>query len=1051
MADDNKAQITLSAVDKTKAAFDSARRNFESLKAAGEGMLPIFGSLGLAVTAAFEGISLKNAIDAADELSKLSQKTGIAIEDLSALKYAGDLSNVSIDDLATGIKKLGNNMAAAAGGNKEIAAVFTAIGVSATTTAGQLRNTDDVLSDIADRFASYQDGAGKAALATELFGKNGAALIPLLNVGRAGLADMKDEAEKLGIVIGDKLGKEAEAFNDNLTRLNAAVRGAKISLASELLPTLDATLEAFVRNTKAAGLFKGALLTIGEGLSQRLGLDELGQLQSKASSTSDEIGRVTNQMVGLSNILEREPGNEAARRRYETLRGTLKNLQGQARQTGDEIKALANKQTASVKVPDAPGTTPPPTVRKGVDASAANELATLKKNLDGRLQAIQQNLGQEQDLLKFNETFTQAVYNAGNTSLAAFYQVQDALRQRNLDEQKQALNDSIAAELAYQAKLPKDDTAAAARAESQNKIAAARAKIAAAEREALQAADLSKVERPAALDAQKRQVDAFNATLQDMIDGGRTRAAELADIAARVEAARQVLVKGGADDATVQAQTSALRAQLTLQHDFNLARDEFARITDRAGAAEEALALVQKSSGAGLLESEQQIHALREQELTQLGKLLDTTRALASVNPQNDALQKSLRDLELAYGRLKEAADPTKLRLDGAADNIGDAIASGLSRANTEGKTLRQTIVGIGLNISDIFEKELVTEPLKKSIAEFVKGTGGQGLGENLIGSLGRAIGLLPANKNGAAASSADPTTQLSASLSALQASGVDPATEALTRLQQAADAASGALGGATSGTPGFGPAGGYDFGGTNTTGEQSIKQLFQNVDDAQAGASKSTDALGKSTDATELALARLAASASQSGSALSLLPQIVSLISSAATTSSAAGGASAGGGGLFGWFGSLFGGGTTSGGGMGSYVSGATGSASTVGMSLHSGGIVGTAGKRVTIDAGAIQYAARYHGGGIAGLKPDEVPAVLMGGPKGKREEVLHASDPRHSDNGGMRRSGDTYQSFDMRGLTVDSHGAMDRMAEERAARNIARKAQTYLSRRGS
>ena len=181
MADDNKAQITLSAVDKTKAAFDSARRNFESLKAAGEGMLPIFGSLGLAVTAAFEGISLKNAIDAADELSKLSQKTGIAIEDLSALKYAGDLSNVSIDDLATGIKKLGNNMAAAAGGNKEIAAVFTAIGVSTTTTTGQLRNTDDVLGDIADRFASYQDGAGKAALATELFGRNGAALIPLLD------------------------------------------------------------------------------------------------------------------------------------------------------------------------------------------------------------------------------------------------------------------------------------------------------------------------------------------------------------------------------------------------------------------------------------------------------------------------------------------------------------------------------------------------------------------------------------------------------------------------------------------------------------------------------------------------------------------------------------------------------------------------------------------------------------------------------------------------------------------------------------------------------
>jgi len=34
------------------------------------------------------------------------------------------------------------------------------------------------------------------------------------------------------------------------------------------------------------------------------------------------------------------------------------------------------------------------------------------------------------------------------------------------------------------------------------------------------------------------------------------------------------------------------------------------------------------------------------------------------------------------------------------------------------------------------------------------------------------------------------------------------------------------------------------------------------------------------------------------------------------------------------------------------------------------------------------------------AGLKPNEVPAVLMGGPKGVREEVLTADDPRHADN---------------------------------------------------
>jgi hypothetical protein len=39
-----------------------------------------------------------------------------------------------------------------------------------------------------------------------------------------------------------------------------------------------------------------------------------------------------------------------------------------------------------------------------------------------------------------------------------------------------------------------------------------------------------------------------------------------------------------------------------------------------------------------------------------------------------------------------------------------------------------------------------------------------------------------------------------------------------------------------------------------------------------------------------------------------------------------------------------------------------------------------------------------RYHGGGIAGLRPDEVPAILQRG-----EEVLTADDPRHRANGGV------------------------------------------------
>lgn len=62
----------------------------------------------------------------------------------------------------------------------------------------------------------------------------------------------------------------------------------------------------------------------------------------------------------------------------------------------------------------------------------------------------------------------------------------------------------------------------------------------------------------------------------------------------------------------------------------------------------------------------------------------------------------------------------------------------------------------------------------------------------------------------------------------------------------------------------------------------------------------------------------------------------------------------------------------------------------------FHTGGVVGARPPQ-TVTAPAIVFngAPRYHTGGIAGLKANEVPAILQ-----KGEEVLTADDPRHRNN---------------------------------------------------
>lgn len=211
-----------------------------------------------AITAAVAGVAttfaigVKLALNRADELSKAAQKFGIPIEQLSALKYAADLADVSLESLGTGLKKLSASMAS----NND---AFKELGVSIRDSAGNLRPTEDVLLDVAEAFANAEDGAGKTALALKIFGKSGTDLIPFLNSGKAEIKELTDEARKLGLVIGSETGKAAEQFNDNLSRLQSVATGVFTQVAANLAPALANLTDKLVEVAKSGDLARAAV------------------------------------------------------------------------------------------------------------------------------------------------------------------------------------------------------------------------------------------------------------------------------------------------------------------------------------------------------------------------------------------------------------------------------------------------------------------------------------------------------------------------------------------------------------------------------------------------------------------------------------------------------------------------------------------------------------------------------------------------------------------------------------------------------------------------
>lgn len=212
-------------------------------------------------------VMMKGVIDEADRMSKLAQSIGIPIAELSKLKYAAALADIDLDKLEKSVRRLSAGMMDAGESSTGAAAnAFAMLGVEVRDVEGKMRPATSVIEDLAGKFARMPNGVEKTALAMRIFGKSGADMIPLLNEGADGLAEMYREAEELGIVLDEKTGKAAEAFNDNLTRLGVVKDGIVTKITAGMLPALESLSGAMVTAAKDSVF----LASVGAGLGTTL-------------------------------------------------------------------------------------------------------------------------------------------------------------------------------------------------------------------------------------------------------------------------------------------------------------------------------------------------------------------------------------------------------------------------------------------------------------------------------------------------------------------------------------------------------------------------------------------------------------------------------------------------------------------------------------------------------------------------------------------------------------------------------------------------------------
>jgi hypothetical protein len=191
----------------------------------------------------------RQAFIAADAINDAAKRAGVAVDSFSRLKFAAEQTDIEFNTLVTSIRQFQTNLSQANSGAASAVNTFSLLSLRAE----QFKNLalEQQLGLVADAFQQIVDPADRVRIATELFGRSGQDLIPLLEQGSAGIAKLTAEADRLGVTMNKAAVEGIEVADAALKRLKATVEGfgtkflAGLSIA--FLGTGDAVEEINVK------------------------------------------------------------------------------------------------------------------------------------------------------------------------------------------------------------------------------------------------------------------------------------------------------------------------------------------------------------------------------------------------------------------------------------------------------------------------------------------------------------------------------------------------------------------------------------------------------------------------------------------------------------------------------------------------------------------------------------------------------------------------------------------------------------------------------------
>jgi len=214
-----------------------------------------------ATTTAVVGLAT-DAAGTADEIDKMSQKIGISNEAYQEWSYVMGQNGMDVEKLSVGMKTLVSQMDSAASGTASAQENFDKLGISIYDASNKLKDQETILNETMHALADMENGTEKSRLATELFGKAGIEMMPMLNQGSVAMDELTQRAHDLGLVMSDDAVSAGVTLGDTIDDIKQSFSMIATNLGSAVIPIIQQFADLIIANMPLIQESIGALAPI---------------------------------------------------------------------------------------------------------------------------------------------------------------------------------------------------------------------------------------------------------------------------------------------------------------------------------------------------------------------------------------------------------------------------------------------------------------------------------------------------------------------------------------------------------------------------------------------------------------------------------------------------------------------------------------------------------------------------------------------------------------------------------------------------------------------